>query len=367
MQTAQKRKQRVPQDPGSWPSFQKLGPSLISRDSVVLLTSSVLQTAFYCIKTLLVSLDSSYSYRTETLLFFSELMTSYICYSQCTFILLRASDGDCWILQIREFIKLPEEQEEFFLPQQGEETDVSGKVHLTWHVSKVDGSLWVSVLRLSPTRGEKWLLGAVHLTPFKVWCGMFYDKKGLISLPWLQGECCNSDGDIYNERKWILSKVSPHALALLLTNPFLLSLGSLQRLVSAKPREVVLPTDFSTAGNTTEIMPFKAHVPRHPNVQRFASNLIVWREGLSRGKEIKVLSSYPTSLWIKATGCFLLETWSQMCQLYPCLCTFSKISQRIKGSEVGFQSLDPEEQSSKLPLSCDKSSAASQGFFRSAL
>jgi len=39
--------------------------------------------------------------------------------------------------------------------------------------------------------------------------------------------------------------------------PVLLSLGSLQRLVSAKPKEVVLPTDFSTSGNTTEIMPFK--------------------------------------------------------------------------------------------------------------
>lgn len=77
--------------------FSKIRPSLISRDSGVLLTSSVLQAAFYRIKTLLVSLDSSYSYGTETLLFFSELMAPYIalCYSKCTFILPRASDGDC--------------------------------------------------------------------------------------------------------------------------------------------------------------------------------------------------------------------------------------------------------------------------------
>lgn len=56
-----------------------------------------------------------------------------------------------------------------------------------------------------------------------------------------------------------------------------------------------------------------------------------------------------------------------MCQLYPCLCTFSKIPQRIKGSEVGFRSLDPKRQSSKPLLSCAKSSAASQGYFRRAL
>lgn len=95
------------------------------------------------------------------------------------------------------------------------------------------------------------------------WCilmsgvGCAVTRKGSFLSPDCKGECYNSYGGIYNERKWIPSKVSPHALALLLTNPFLLSLGSLQRLVSAKPREVVLPTDFSTAGNTTEIMPLK--------------------------------------------------------------------------------------------------------------
>lgn len=157
---------------------------------------------------------------------------------------------------------------------------------------------------------------------------MCYTEKGLISLPRLCKETAGSnlDGAIYSERKWILSKVSPHALAPLLTNPFLVSLGSLQRLVSAKPKEVVLPTDFSTAGNATEIMPFTAHVPRHPNIPRFANNLIiVWGQGLSRGKEIRVLSSNPTALWIKSTVCFLLQTWTQICQLYPHFCIFSEI------------------------------------------
>jgi len=56
-----------------------------------------------------------------------------------------------------------------------------------------------------------------------------------------------------------------------------------------------------------------------------------------------------------------------MCQLYSCLCIFSKIPQRIKGSEVGFRSLDPEQHSSKPLLSCAKSSAASQGLFGRAL
>lgn len=46
---------------------------------------------------------------------------------------------------------------------------------------------------------------------------------------------------------------------------------------------------------------------------------------------------------------------------------FSKIPQRIKGSEVGFRSLDAELQSSKPLLSCAKSSEASQDFFTKVL
>lgn len=45
--------------------------------------------------------------------------------------------------------------------------------------------------------------------------------------------------------------------------------------MSVKMKEVVLPTDFSTAGNTNKIMPFRANVPRHPNVQRFDNNLLI--------------------------------------------------------------------------------------------
>lgn len=122
--------------------------------------------------------------------------------------------------------------------------------------------------------------------------------------PWLCKETAvtNLAGAIYSKGKWILSKVSPHALALLLMNPFLVSLRS------AKPKEVVLPTCFSTAGSTNKIIPMKSHVPRHPNIQRFTSNLIIVWEELSRGKEIRVLPSHPTAFWIKFIICFLLQT-----------------------------------------------------------
>lgn len=60
---------------------------------------------------------------------------------------------------------------------------------------------------------------------------------------------------------------------------------------------------------------------------------------------------------------FLITNPNPKCQPYPCLCSFSKIPQRIKGSEVGFRTLDPKQQSSKTPLRCGKSSAAPQGFF----
>lgn len=79
----------------------------------------------------------------------------------------------------------------------------------------------------------------------------------------------NLAGAIYSQGKWILSKVSPCALALLLMNPFLVSLRS------AKTKEVVLPTYFSTTGSTNKIITIKSHVPRQPNIQRFTSNLII--------------------------------------------------------------------------------------------
>lgn len=123
--------------------------------------------------------------------------------------------------------------------------------------------------------------------------------------PWLCKETAVTDlaGAIYSEGKWILSKVSPCTLALLLMNPFLVILRS------AKPKEVVLPTYFSTAGSTNKIIPIKSHVPWHLNIQRFTSNLIIVWEELSRGKEIRVLSSHPTALWIKFIICFLLQTF----------------------------------------------------------
>lgn len=123
--------------------------------------------------------------------------------------------------------------------------------------------------------------------------------------PWLYKETAvtNLAGAIYSKGKWILPKVSPYTLARLLMNPFLVSLGS------AMPKEVVLPTDFNTAGSTNRIITIKSHVSRHPNIQRFTSNLIiVWGEELSREKEIRVLSSHPTALWIKFMVCFLLQT-----------------------------------------------------------
>lgn len=157
------------------------------------------------------------------------------------------------------------------------------------NVSNVDASLRAGLLRLSSIKGEKSLLGAAHLTFYNTRCGICCAKEGLNYLPWLCKETAvsNSVETIYSKRKWILSKASPHALALVLTNPFLLRLGSLQSPVSAKLKEVVLPTDFSTAGNTVEIMPFKDHVPRHPNVQRFASNLILCEEVYQQEKELE--------------------------------------------------------------------------------
>lgn len=154
------------------------------------------------------------------------------------------------------------------------------------NVSNVDVSLWAGLLKPSSIKGEKRFLGAAHLTYYNIRCGICCAKKGLNYLPW---QCKETDmsNSCYSKRKWILSKMSPHALALVLTNPFLLSLGSFQNLVSAKPKEVVLPTDFSAARNTAEIMPFKDHVPGHPNVQRFANNLTLCEAVYQEKRELE--------------------------------------------------------------------------------
>lgn len=98
----------------------------------------------------LVVLGLSYAMWKEDYLSFQSLTPHSILYSaqNALFFFPRASDGDRWILQVREFIKLSEEQEEFFLRQQGEEAGTPGRAHHPWHVRDGDVCLCATLLSL---------------------------------------------------------------------------------------------------------------------------------------------------------------------------------------------------------------------------
>lgn len=217
-------------------------------------------------------------------------------------------------------------------------------------VGNVDVSFWPSLLRLSSTKGEKQLLGVVHLSHFNIWSGVYCAKKGLISILWLCKETAvsNSAAAIYSKRKWILSKVSPHALASLLTNQFLVSLGSLHRLVSAKPKEVVLPTDFSINGNTTKRMPFKAHVQYTLIFRDLQVISLLCEKNYRKERSLESCPHIP-----QPNACFILQTWTQVCQLYPACALSAKPPKGLRVLKWDFrawtQNSSPQNPCSAVP------------------
>lgn len=61
-------------------------------------------------------------------------------------------------------------------------------------------------------------------------------------------------------------------------------------------KEVVLPTDFSAAGKTNEIMPFKAMFQGTLIVRDLPIISLCEEWGYPEEKKIKLLSSHPTAL-----------------------------------------------------------------------
>lgn len=264
----------------------------------------------------LVVLGSSYADMHRRLFVFSKLNPPFIALfcSKCTFFFFfpRASDGDRWILQVREFIKLSEEQEEFFLRQQGEEAGAPGRAHHPWHVR--DGDVCLCATLLSLYKGEN-CFGVIQYTwsASDVWCGTCHAKKGLIAPPdcarsllWLTWtEPSTARGSEFDLR-------CPHVPSPLCWQAHSFwAWGHFRGSCQSGWRKWFCPLISALLGKqTNEIMPFKAMFQDTLIVRDLPIISLCEEWGYPEEKKIKFLSSHPTVLRIKSTACFSLQTWT---------------------------------------------------------